>query len=176
MFRHIYNFWLRPPSLFLSTSAKVHFYCDVVVVSDKYGLPALGDEARKSLNTFVVSLEDPEAVVTSLKIITEDYGDHKSLDKCTVNLANPRLKDLAAVADFPSWLASQPEFLQVIVEDAAKLRSLSALPSSKFKEVAKFKCQTSNCTRVTLGVGGWSHPKCHGAPTVQDGVAYCEET
>ena len=66
MLRHIYNFWLRPPFLFLSTSMKVQFYCNVVVVSDKYDPPALGDEARKSLNTFVVSLEDPQAVVTSL--------------------------------------------------------------------------------------------------------------
>ena len=47
MLRHIYNFWLRPPFLFLSTSMKVQFYCNVVVVSDKCDPPALGDEARK---------------------------------------------------------------------------------------------------------------------------------
>lgn len=176
MLRHIYNFWLSPPSLFLGTSAKVQFYCNVVVVSDKYGFPALGDEARKSLNTFVVSLEDPEAVVTSLKIITEDYGDQKSLDNCAVNLANPRLTELAAVSDFPNWLASQPQFLQGIVEDAAKLRCLSAPPSSKYKPVPRYRCSAAGCTRLTLGVNGWTHPKCHGFLSVQDGVAYCEET
>lgn len=176
MLRHIYNFWLKPPSLSLSSSAKVQFYCNVVVVSDKYALPALGDEARKSLNTFVVNLEDPEAVVASLKIITEDYGDHKSLGNCAVNLANPRLKELAAVADFPGWLVSQPQFLQGIVEDAAQLRSLSALPSSKYKAVPKYKCQKDYCTRVTLAVIGWTQPNCHGVPAVQDGVTYCEET
>ena len=130
MLRHLYNFWLRPPSLSLSTPTNVRFYCNVVVVSDKYGLPALGDEARKSLNTFVVSLKDPEAVVTSLKIITEEYGDHKSLDNCAVNLANPRLKELAAISGFHGWLTSQPQFLQGIVEDAAEIRSLSALKRS----------------------------------------------
>lgn len=172
MLRHIYNFWLRPPSLSLSTPTKVQFYCNVVVVSDKYGLPALGDEARKSLNTFVVSLENPEDVVALLKIITEDYGDQKSLDDCAVNLANPRLKELAAVADFAGWLALQSQFLQGIVEDAAKLRSLSALPSSKFKPVPKYKCHNSSCTQITLGFNA----KCHGQPTVQDGVVYSEET
>ncbi|GAB7332583.1 hypothetical protein MBLNU13_g04358t3 [Cladosporium sp. NU13] len=172
MLRHIYNFWLRPPCLSLGTSAKVRFYCNVVVVSDKYALPALGDEARKSLNTFVVSLEDPEAVVNSLKIITEDYGDHNALDNCAVNLANPRLKDLAAVADFAGWLVFQPQFLQGIVEDAAKLRSLTSPPSSRFKPVPKYKCHKSSCTRITLGFNA----KCHGQPTLQDGVVYSEKT
>ena len=155
----------------------MQFYCNVVVVSDKYDLPALGDEARKSLNTFIVSLEDPEAVVTSLKIITEDYGNHKSLDNCAVNLANPRLKDLSGVADFPGWLASQPQFLKGIVEDAAKLRSSSAAPAkSELKAVLKYKCQRSACSRVTLGVDGWTQPNCHGLPAVQDGVVYCYRT
>lgn len=154
----------------------MQFYCNVVVVSDKYALPALGDEARKSLNTFVVSLEDPEAVVPSLKIITEEYGDHKSLDNCAVNLANLRLKNLAAVADFAGWLASQSQFLQGIVEDAAKLRSLTALPSPKFKPVPKYRCQMNGCTRVTLGLNGWTHPKCHGLLSAQHGTAYCEDT
>jgi hypothetical protein len=175
MLRHIYNFWLRPPSLFLSTSLKVQFYCNVVVVSDKYGLPALGDEARKSLNTFVVSLKDPEAVVNSLKIITDDYGDHESLDDCAANLATPRLAELAAVAEFSGWLASRPQFLQGIVHDAAKHRSLSALPSSKLKPVPKYRCQTSGFKRLTLGVNDWTHPKCHGLLSVQDGIAYCED-
>ena len=176
MLRHIYNFWLRPPSLSLGTSTKVQFYCNVVVVSDKYALPALGDEARKSLNTFVVSLEDPAAVVASLKIITEEYGDHKSLDNCAVNLANPRLKELAAISGFYGWLTSQPQFLQGIVEDAAKLRSLSAPPSFKFKPVPKYQCRKDFCTRLYLGLPFGTIPNCHGSQAVQDGVVYCEET
>ena len=179
MLRHMYNFWLKPPSplsLFLSASTKVHFYCNVVVVYDKYGLPALGNEARKGLNTFVVSLESPETVVTSLKIITEEYCDHKSLENCAVNLANPHLKELAAVADFPDWLASQPQFLQGIVEDAAKLRSLQTPPSSNLKTMPKYKCRKSFCSRLRLAWDDSTPPNCHGLPAVQDGVVYCEES
>jgi hypothetical protein len=174
MLRHIYNFWLRLPSLSLSASSKMRFYCNVVVCSDKYGLPALGNEARKSLCTFLVSLKDPEAVLVSLKIITEDYGDHKLLDTCAVNLASFRLKTLATVADFPGWLASQPQFLRGIIEDAAKLRALPTLPKH-LKKVQRFKCTSKSCQKLLLGSSDKSQPYCHGRQTVPDGAAYCEE-
>lgn len=175
MFRHLYNFWLRPPSLSLSIPEKVHFYCNVVVVSDKYGLPTLADESRKSLNTFVVSIEDPETVLACLKIITDDYSDYKSLDDCAVNLAAPRLAELAAVTDFPRWLATQPQFLLGIVQDAAKLRTLTTLPLTRYKTIKKFKCTRASCGRFLLDRGE-DVPRCHGSPASPDGVVYYDDS
>lgn len=178
MLRHLYNFLLRLPSLDADVEDKVEFYCDVVVVADKYALPALADEARKSLNTFVISLKDPDTVLESLQIITERYADHTSLDRCANNLAALRLGELAAVADFPGWLALQPQFLRGIVEDAAKFRSVGKPPLQKYKTVTKYKCANANvgCTRVMVGDVKFPHPKCHGQLGVADGAFYCEDS
>lgn len=174
MIRHIYNYWLRPPSLTMTIPERTHFYCNVAVVSDKYGLPNLTEEARKSLNTFVVSIEDPSDVVICLKIITEEYSDYASLDDSAVNLASPRLADLATVAKFPAWLATQPQFLQGIIQDAAKLRSQGVPPLSKYKTIPKYKCARPSCERLLLNRGD-DPARCHGLAAISDGVVYCED-
>jgi hypothetical protein len=178
MFRHFYNFWLRPPRLDLAAEEKVYFYCNVVVVSDKYNIPDLAKEARKSLNTFVVSLKKPEDLLTCLRIITDEYSNYRSLDKCATNLAYPRLSELAPLAGFPGWLATQPQFLRSIVEDAAKLRArptpLPTLPVPKYKAVPRFKCATPTCTRILLPDANFPTTRCHGKPGVANGFLYEE--
>jgi hypothetical protein len=174
MLRHFYNFWLRPPRLDLGIEDKVYFYCNVVVVSDKYDIPALADESRKSLNTFVISLEDPNALLTCLAIITEEYSDYSSLDKCAVNLAGPRLSELAPLTGFHGWLATQSQFIQSIVEDAAKVRALTTLPLQRYKTVPKFKCATPGCPRTLIPDSRFPITKCHGQPGVPNGVFYEE--
>jgi hypothetical protein len=141
MIRHLYNNWLRLPSLIVSTRAKMQFYCNVVVVvADKYDLPAPALEARNGSKTFLVSLKDPKTIVAFLKIMTQDYSDYSKLGYDTVTFANSHLKDLAAVTDFPSWLATQPDLCRQIVEDVAKLHSVPLLPTKKLKQDPKFKC------------------------------------
>jgi hypothetical protein len=175
MLRHLYQFWLRPPRLDLDIEDKVEFYCNVIVVSDKYNIPALADEARKSLNTFLISLEKPQDLLTCLEIITEEYSDHSSLDQCAVNIANLRLSELAPLAEFPNWLVKQTQFHLAIVEDAAKFRSQTTLPVHKYKTVLKYKCAaalTSGCERVLVGDAKFPIPRHHGMPAVPDGFFY----
>lgn len=173
MLRHLYNFWLRPPSLASTIPEKVRFYCNVAVAADKYGLPALTEEARKSLNKFVISIPAVESWVTCLRIITEEYNDHSSLDGCAVNLAALRLKGLAPVPGFLDWLPTQPQFFQEIVEDAGKIRAsgLMALLGSRVKKIPRYKCTDAGCQRYLANSKGKA-PKCHDNIAQQDGFMY----
>jgi hypothetical protein len=172
MLRYLYHFWLRPPRLDIGIEDKVYFYCNVMVVSDKYNIPTLADEARKSLNTFVISLEKPQDLLTCLQIITDEYSEHSSLKTCGANIAGPRLSELAPLAGFPDWLIKQPQLHLAIVEDAAKFRSQATLPVHKYKTVPKFKCAVPGCEKVLVGDAKFPIPKHHGVPTVPDGFFY----
>lgn len=174
MLRHIYNYWLRQPSMSMTVPERTHFYCNIVVVADKYRLPLLADAGRKALNTLVISIEDPAGVLTALRLVTEHYSEYPSLNGCATNLACPRLSELATVADFPAWLATQTEFLLGIVQDAAKLRSLTELPVQKYKTVKKFKCTRATCGRFLLDREEGT-PRCHGNAARPDGVMYYED-
>jgi hypothetical protein len=168
MLRHLYNFLLKPPRLDLGVEDKLRFYCNVIAVSDKFGISALDDEASRSVNTFLISLDDPGLLLTCLRIITENYSDYSSLDQCAVSIARPRLSKLALLAEFPAWLATQPLVLQAIVEDAAKGRARMTLPPGQYKKVAKFKCVAEGFPKVLVP----PKPKCHGQPGVPHGFFY----
>lgn len=132
MLRHLYNFWLMPPPHSLALYDKVRYYCHVVVVADKYALPALTQEALKSLTTFLTSIEDAKVLLASLKILTDEFSDHSSLDDCATTQAKPRLKDLVAVPGFPIWISLRSKLLHGLVDDAATLGG--------FKKTSRYRC------------------------------------
>lgn len=115
---------MKPPTLSLEVLDKVRYYCNVVVASDKYGLPSLLEEAQRGLTTFVTSLEDPTLLLHSLRMLTDDYRDHGSLTDCATAVAKPRLQELTTVPGFSTWLAARTTLLQELVEDANKFRTM----------------------------------------------------
>ena len=134
----------------------------MVVVGDKYALPSLTEEAVKSLTTFLTSIQDAAVLLTSLKILSDEFSNHSSLDECVTAHAKPRLKELVAVPGFPIWISSRSKLLQGLVEDAAALAALGNL-----KKINKYKC--SSCDRVILDA---TQPTCCRGRTARFGVAY----
>jgi hypothetical protein len=112
MLRHLYGIRFTPPVLSLEINDKVRYYCNVVVVADKYDLPSLACSARRSLETFVTSLEEAKLLFESLVILTDEYPDYDSLEQCATTLATPHLKKLSSVPDFPVWLAKRGRVVQ----------------------------------------------------------------
>lgn len=150
MLRHLYNFRMKPPTPSLDTLDKVRYYCNVVVVSDKYGLPLLSEEARRGLATFVTSLEDPTSLLMSLTVLTNEYPAYVSLAESATTLARPRLPEPALVTGFPAWLTSQPVLLQELVGDATKFRNM------KVKRM--YRC--AFCQNTLLARAGDMQPSC----------------
>jgi hypothetical protein len=123
MLRYLYGFRFTPPTPSLKTDDKVRYYCNVVVVADKYNLPSLAQEAFKSLTTFVTSVDEAAILLKSLVILTEEYPDYESLEQCATTLAKPRLKELASIPTFPGWLMKRHSAIKDLIDDASEFRS-----------------------------------------------------
>lgn len=141
---------MKPPTLSLEIPDKVRYYCNVVVASDKYGLPSLSEEAQRGPTTFITSLEDPTWLLHSLRMLTDDYRDHDSLTECATAVAKPRLQELTTVAGFSTWLAARTTLVQGLVEDANKFRTM--------KPRRMFSC--SFCGNTMLASLSNVQPKC----------------
>jgi hypothetical protein len=126
MLRHLYSFTLKSPT-FKEKLDQVRFYCNVVVASDKYGIPKLAEEAALHLQNHLVKVLVPEDVVASLKIVTEEYGGYKSLKSCVSSQVQGRMQQLASVPGFSVLLASEPRLLGELVADAMQFRTLKSI-------------------------------------------------
>lgn len=161
MLRHLYNFWLQPSPLLLDAGKSI-FFCDVVVVSEKYRLPGLAKEAVEGLSTLVAGL-DPNFTVQSLEMITDRYGSYSLLDECADNLAKKHLDKLTAVPEFMKWLTTRPNLLQSLLQDAAKFKGATM--------VRRYRCAL--CTKQII-TEAQSQPVCCKNMTKYLGLAYHE--
>lgn len=151
MLRYLYSIRFTPPTMSLNTDDKVRYYCNVVVVADKYDLPSLAQEALKYLTTFATSLDEASLLLDALVILTNEYSDFESLEQCATRLARPRLKELTSLPTFPRWLAKRRSVVQDLVDDAAEF-------NSKFRYVKEMKAwQCAYCKNVILVA---VQPKC----------------
>lgn len=151
MLRHLYGARFTPPALSLKPHDKVRYYCNVVVVADKYGLFTLAQQAHASLKTFVTSLEEPSLLLEALVILTDEYHGCESLEQSAMALARPRLKGLVSIPSFPAWLTKRTRIIQDLVDDATEFRT-------KFKFLKPMQAwQCAFCKNIMLVA---VQPKC----------------
>jgi hypothetical protein len=166
MLRCLYSIRFTPPTRFLNADDKVRYYCNVVVVADKYDLPPLAQAALRGLTTFVTSLDEASLLLDALVVLTDEYSDFESLEQCATRLAKPRLKELTSLPTFPTWLAKRRLIVQDLVDDAAEL-------NSKYKSVKPMKAwQCTSCKNVILVT---AQPKYCKNPCRSAGTAYVNQ-
>lgn len=163
MLLHLYNYYLKFPSSSLETLDKVRYYCQVVVVSDKYDVPSLAQEALERLRSFVLA-EAPVASVlfASLRVLTDEFSDYSSLEELAVSLAQPHLGKMADLPEFSSWIALRPTLLPSLVQDAMAFRNL--------RGVNRYRC--SLCGNMLVGV---FRPRCCKNIPASVGSAYVND-
>jgi hypothetical protein len=144
MLRHLYGFRFTPPTPSLQTKDKVRYYCNVVVVADKYNLPPLAEEALKSLTTFGTSLKDAALLLEFLVILTDEYPDYESLEQCATTLAKPHLFELARLPTFSTWLSKRRLIVQDLIDDVTVYRC-------RFKTMKEMNAwQCAFCKKIQL--------------------------
>jgi hypothetical protein len=123
--RSLYNFDLEtfgretlPPMI-----DRARFYCNVVVVADKYGAEALAIFATNELGDHLENAT-PVDILASLELVTEEYGDYEGLQQCAWDTVFSRLEGLIPLDGFPTWLASQPLLFKNLMGSAARYRIL----------------------------------------------------
>lgn len=163
MLRHLYGIRFTPPSPSLQADDKIRYYCNVVVVADKYGPYTLAQEARSSLTTFFTSIGDAVLMLEALVILTDEYPDCELLEQCARTLAKPRLKELASLPDFSVWLTKQHLVIQDLVNDATEFRS-------KFESLRPMEAwQCAFCNHIIVVR---VQPKCCRNPCASVGTVY----
>jgi hypothetical protein len=149
--RSLYNFELEDFGESTSPSMidKANFYCNVVVVADKYGAEDLIEEASENLG---LHLDDatPADLLASLELITEEYGRYERLKLCASEKVFLRLDELIPLNGFPTWLASQPILFKTFMGQASLYRTL--------ERQGHYKC--SACKRELVGSMDHSAPQC----------------
>jgi len=166
MLRYLYSIRFTPPTRSLNAEDKARYYCNVVVVADKYDLPHLAQDALRGLTTFVTSLDEASLLLDALVILTDEYSDFESLEQCATRLARPRLKELTSLPTFSIWLAKRRLIVQDLVDDAAEF-------NSKYKYVKPMKAwQCTYCKNVILVT---AQPKCCKNPCKSAGTAYVHQ-
>jgi hypothetical protein len=158
--RHLYKFRLEVPQ---SVDA-VRFCCEVVVASDKYAVLGLGYAAIVQLRAYVMSLDSPDDVLSSLETVSKEYSDYAVLKDVASWQLDSRLEDVASLPDLRALVVSQPYLFDAIVRDAVKYRSL--------RVVVRYRC--SKCLRFSLGKvpGNIKVPKCCQMPAIEMGIGY----
>ena len=133
----------------------VSFYCDVAVTADKYGAMELVVDAALHLGDHLDVME-PIALFDSLKTVTERCGDYHDTMAMVKILAVRHLEQLGIVADFKTWLASQPQVMDSIIEVATTFLSL--------EPQEHFKCSTAYCSGQKTQLATGTAPMCCYAP------------
>jgi hypothetical protein len=121
-----YLYGLDPVDLTTSEmAAAVIRSVQVIITADKYGIDRqLITSNTRSLSDSVSELEDPQTILSVLKMCTVDSEIHPLLVSTVENILRIRMTELAEVPEWFDWIHSVPAVNKKISKEAAQIMEL----------------------------------------------------